>query len=318
MYGAGIVGMTGPESALLTTLVAHRERSAAFAMHYSAMSLGLSLGALLGGLFVEIDRPGTFEAAFLVATVPLAVYAIVLTRVRVPAKAPMEDSNPEEAPRGGYRRVLSDTVFLRVLTLLMFVIVFAGGQFEVAYPAYAVGVAGVDTRVVGYSFAFGSVTVIGGMLVMLRLLEGRRRTRVLYVGLAFASGSWLLVLASGHLGDGLAAAGLCLAMIVFAIAETTWAPTYFPLVNELAPDDLRGRYNALSATVEGGGRVIAPLLAGYLMQLGWGDQLMVVLAVGTAAAGLLLPGIERRISREANTIGETDIAPETVAEVGIG
>jgi MFS family permease len=118
----------------------------------------------------------------------------------------------------------------------------------------------------------------------------------------FASGTWLVVLASGHVGGGfIAAAGMCLAMILFGFAETMWSPTYLPLVNELAPDDLRGRYNALSAMVQGGGLVIAPLLAGYLLQLGWGDALMLVLAAGAATAALFLGGLERRLSPETNT-----------------
>jgi len=309
LYGAGIAGITGPESALLATLVASRQRSSAFAMHYAATSLGLSLGALAGGLFVDINRPFTFEISFVVATVPLATYALALVQVPVSAsdRTGGDVASDEPAGRGGYRRVLSDRVFLRVLAFLSFIIVFAGGQFEVAYPAYAVGVAHVTTRAIGYSFAFGSATVIVGMIVMLRVLDGRRRTRVIYIAAAFASSCWLIVLASGHSGGGvLAAAGMCLAMVVFAVAETMWAPTYLPLVNELAPEDLRGRYNGLSATVEGGGRVVAPLLAGYLLQLGWGDALMIVLALGTASAVLFLAGIERRLAPEANIIRSSE------------
>lgn len=319
LYGAGIAGITGPEAALLATLVDSRLRSTAFAMHYAAMSLGLSLGALGGGMFVDIRRPVTFQMGFVVTTIPLAVYALALTRVAVPANEPKEndDAGTDETAGGdGYRRVVSDGVFLRVLAFYLFVIVFAGGQFEVAYPAYAVGVAGVGTRVVGYSFAFGALTVIAGMIFMLRILQGRRRTRVIYVAAAFASGCWLLVLASAHVGGGFAAAaGMCLAMILFGVAETMWAPTYLPLVNELAPDNLRGRYNALSATVDGAGRVIAPLLAGYLLQLGWGDALMLLLAGGIAAAVLFLAGIERRLSSEANTIGGSS---EVVSEAMMG
>jgi MFS family permease len=44
-----------------------------------------------------------------------------------------------------------------------------------------------------------------------------------------------------------AVALLLLAAAVFALGETLFAPVWSTLVNELAPDHLRGRYNALSA-----------------------------------------------------------------------
>lgn len=303
LYGLGIAGMGGPESALLATMIARHQRSAAFAMHYAALSLGLSLGALAGGLFVDIDRASTFEVGFFVATAPLIVYALALTRV-APERTDVDEPSTEgTVPSVGYRQVLADTTFLRILAFLLCVIVFSGGQFEVAYPAYVVGVAGLGTHVIGYSFAFGSLTLVVGTLFMLRVLDGRRRTRVIYIAAAFASSCWLVVLLSGHINSRIGAAvGMCLAMVLFAVAETMWSPTYMPLVNELAPDRLRGRYNALSATVEGGGRVIAPIMAGYLLQLGWGDALMLLLAAGTASAALFMAGIERRLPAGANLI----------------
>jgi MFS family permease len=309
-YGIGIAGMGSPESTLLATVVPRRQRSAGFAMHYASMSVGLSLGALAGGLFVDINRATTFEMGFFVASVPLIVYAVALTRIVTPANPSTDPDEPVAdggGPSDGYRRVLSDRIFLRVLGFLLCVIVFAGGQFEVAYPAYVVGVAGLGTDVIGYSFAFGSLTVVVGTLFMLRVLDGRRRTRVIYVAVACASSCWLVVLLSGHIASTIGASlGMCVAMVLFAVAETMWSPTYMPLVNELAPDRLRGRYNALSATTEGVGRVVAPVVAGLLLQLGWGDALMVLLAVGTASAALFMAGLERRLPLGANLISASD------------
>ena len=305
MYGVGVAGMTGPEFALLAVLVPSTKRSAAFAMHYAAMSLGLSLGALGGGLLLSLDRPASFEIGFAFATIPFALYAVVLRGVPVPTTRPDRDSDqPTTEPHGGYRSVLADRTFLRLLAMLFSVVLFAGGQFEVAYPAYAVGVAHVTPRVVGYSFAAGSLIVVIGTLFVLRELTGYRRTRVLYLGMGFAATSWLLVLASAHVGGGTAAAvGLCIAMMIFALAEITWAPTYMPMVNDVAPENLRGRYNALVATVIGAGWIAAPLMAGFLLQAGWGDGLMLLLAAGCVLTTPIIRGIEHQIPADANVIG---------------
>ncbi|MDP9296017.1 MAG: MFS transporter, partial [Actinomycetota bacterium] len=103
--------------------------------------------------------------------------------------------------------------------------------------------------------------------------------------------------------------GLCIAMIVFALAESIWAPSFMPMVNDIAPEDLRGRYNALIATVDGAGRVVAPLVAGFLLEAGWGDGLMILLATGCVLLTPIIHQIERRIPPRANVIGEGTTEP---------
>lgn len=309
IYGAGLAGLAGPEYTLLATVVPKAQRSAAFALQYSAVSLGLSFGALLGGLVVDLERPITFELAFAACALPYAVYGAFLSRVRVlPAEsiedeAGSHDRDAAHVPSGGYRRVLADRVFLRVLAAMLLVIVFSGTQLDAAYPVFVVGVGGASTRLIGYAFMVNALMIVLGQLAVLRLLEGHRRTRAFLLATGLAVLCWVIVLLSAQLGGGtMAMAGFVVALMVFAIAELMWAPTYMPLVNDLAPDDLRGRYNALNGTIDGVGRVIGPLLAGYLLQFGLGDVLMVILAGGTAAAAVVFAGIERRLPADANLI----------------
>ena len=315
IYGIGLASLSGPEYTLLATVVPRAKRSAAFALQYSAVTLGISIGALLGGLAVDIERPQTFELAFVACAVPYAVYAILLSRVKVMADATTEVDEPDGAggasgrPAGGYRRVLADRVFLRVLAAMFLVIVFSGTQFDAAYPVFVVGVGGASTRLIGYAFVANALMIVLSQLIVLRLLEGHRRTRAFMLATGFAVLCWIIVLVSAHLGGGAAAMlGFVVALMVFAVAEVMWAPTYMPLVNDLAPDDLRGRYNAMNGTIDGVGRVVGPLLAGYLLQFGLGDLLMIVLATGTAASALVIVGIERRLPAEANLICREDAA----------
>ena len=52
---------------------------------------------------------------------------------------------------------------------------------------------------------------------------------------------------------------------VFAFGETLLQPTIPALVNDLAPDHLRGRYNAVSSGSFQLAAVIAPPIAGFLI-----------------------------------------------------
>ena len=58
---------------------------------------------------------------------------------------------------------------------------------------------------------------------------------------------------------------------VFALGETLLQPTIPALVNDLAPDHLRGRYNALSSAAFQLAAIIAPPISGVLVGHGLGS-----------------------------------------------
>ena len=74
---------------------------------------------------------------------------------------------------------------------------------------------------------------------------------------------WGITLAGGRLGGGATAVAVfALAMVVFAIGETLLSPTLAPMVNDLAPDELRGRYNGVSTLAWTTGYMAGPVLGG--------------------------------------------------------
>ena len=72
---------------------------------------------------------------------------------------------------------------------------------------------------------------------------------------------------------------------VFAFGETLLQPTIPALVNDLAPDHLRGRYNALSSGAFQLAAVIAPPIAGFLIGRALGDVYIGLLVVGCLVSG---------------------------------
>jgi MFS family permease len=351
LFGLGSVAITAPESTLLATAVPKERRSAAYALQYTGMSVGWSVGALLGGWFVDLSRPETFGVAFAIAALPFLAYAGVIACLSkrspyeegevddsvatgegaVPVYPAMiedaarplyppvatpgaEGARPAEKGgdaggadarrRSGYRLVLRDRVFLQILGYFFLVITFAGVQLDATFPPYAVGVGGVSTRVIGLAFAANTIVIVASQLFVLRSLVGRRRTRALVVSSLFGCLCWLIVLAAGHAGgDTLASLGFVLAMMTFALAEATWSPCLAPMVNDIAPSRLRGRYNALLGTVDSAGRIVGPIFAGFLLGAGLGDALVALLAAVTACGALLALRLERRVPESANRVG---------------
>ena len=112
-------------------------------------------------------------------------------------------------------------------------------------PAYARSVGEISTQGLGFAFAANTLVIVLLQLVVLQRIEGHRRTRVIAVMAAVWAVSWLLLGATGLVSGTWGATMLVAACAsVFAFGETLLQPTVPALVNDLAPDHLRGRYNA--------------------------------------------------------------------------
>ncbi|MGZ8747886.1 MAG: MFS transporter [Mycobacterium sp.] len=138
---------------------------------------------------------------------------------------------------------------------------------------------------------------------MLRALAGRRRTTAVSLACAIWAVAWSLALLFGYAGDGwFAVAGFILAMVVFGIAETALSPTLPAIVNDLAPDHLRGRYNGVSALGWTTGFFVGPAIAGFALGADAGGALLAVLVGGCGVAALWAARLGRRLPKAANII----------------
>ncbi|MDQ4212583.1 MFS transporter [Microbacterium sp. ASV81] len=297
-------------NALIATVVDGELRQQYFGVNFALVNLGIGVGGIIGGFFVDVHQPVTFTAIFLAdaasAVVPMALLLGPLRHIRTHA-----DPEAPDAPVDGYRQILRRPAVLS-LTLLTFVAVFIGyGQMEAGFPAYARQVSGVSTQVIGFSFAVNTAVIVLLQFAVLKLITGRRRTRVMQVMALIWATSWVLLGLTGLLPDSLAAAiGVLAFMGVFAFGETMLQPTVPAIYNDLASDRNRGRYNAINAAAFQGGAIAGPIAAGLLLgegRQGWFIGAMVAGSLGVCALALVL---ERRVPAAANGVPAGD---ETVA-----
>ncbi len=80
------------QSTLLAALSPADRRHATFAMQRVMMNLGIGVGALVGGLIADTDRPGTFLALFLLDAVTFVVYLGVVLREPCPSRTSHTES----------------------------------------------------------------------------------------------------------------------------------------------------------------------------------------------------------------------------------
>jgi MFS family permease len=144
----------------------------------------------------------------------------------------------------GYAEVVRDRRFRLVFALNLVFVGIGVGQIENAFPAFATEVGGASPRILGIAFAADTLVIVLCQFWVTARMRGRRRTRGLMLESVFWAAAWALALSAASLG----APYLFVAVaVLFACAEMLHSPTIPAIVNDLAPDHLRGRYNAAGA-----------------------------------------------------------------------
>jgi MFS family permease len=296
---------------LLAAITPADRRHAGYALQRVSTNLGFGIGGAVAGLIAVSARPGTFTALFLVDAATYAVFLALL--ILVPGDGAADE---HVADTGGYATVLRHRVFLALLGLNVVFVTAGYAQLE-TLPVFAKDHAHVGEGAIGLVFLVNSLVIVVAQLPATRLVEGRRRMAALALMTAVWAAAWLLVLGAGAwLSAGAAAAVIILAGGVFAIGECLQGPTQQALVADLAPDDLRGRYMALSTTSWSVGWIAGPALGALVLQQEplalWPAAAALCLAAG--AGGLLL---ERRLPKAVRLTPSADFEvtpPESAPE----
>jgi MFS family permease len=290
------------QSTILASLTSESERQRVFGLQFALLNLGIGTGGLISGWVVNVDRPITFQAIYVADAVTyLAPLIILLSMPRVGRRLVerAHDAPDETHARGGYRAVLRDRPFRRFVAFGLVLTTFGYAQIEVGFTAFATDVAGVTPRIVGWALAANTLMIVLSQLYVIRVLDGRSRTRSLAaVGGIFAV-SWLILGAAG-LVDGrnalLASLGVIACATVFAVGETLLSPVMPALTNALASDALRGRYNAMTSMIWGISGIVGPITAGPLIGGGLGEAWVVLVVCGSLVASALALSLRRQLT----------------------
>ncbi|MFI2710407.1 MFS transporter [Micromonospora sp. NPDC018662] len=292
LVAVGSSAIWAGQNTILASLTGDGERQRVFGLNFALLNLGIGVGGLISGAVVDVARPATFQAVYLLDAVSYLTPALILLTLphvgRRPAMA--ADAGDAAPAAGGYLAVLRDRPFRRLVVFGLVLTTCGYAQIEVGFAAYSVRVVEVTPRVVAWALAANTVMIVLSQLLVLRRLEGRSRTGALAaVGAVFAV-AWLVLGAAGVVGGGnalLAALGVVACSAIFGFGETMLSPIMPALTNALATDELRGRYNAMSSMIFGISGVVGPVTAGPLIGAAGGRVWVAVVVGGCLAASLL-------------------------------
>ncbi|MFD5201595.1 MFS transporter [Streptomyces sp. NPDC058375] len=268
VLGAGTAVMQPALATMLVWCSSAATRTRAFAMQFFLQNLGLGLGGLVGGQLVDVDRPASFTMLFLIEAAMFVVLGVVVTTVRMPRTASLGDARPSNeaaaATGGGLRALLSHRAMVQ-LCVLGFVLFFACyGQFESGLAAYGTEAAGIEPSTLGFALAANTAVIVVAQFVVLRLVERRRRSRVIAaVGLIWAF-AWLVAgyAGLGHGSQAMATAAFISTYALFGLGEAMLSPTVAPLVADLAPESMVGQYNSAFALCKQLALAVGPAVGG--------------------------------------------------------
>jgi MFS family permease len=122
--------------------------------------------------------------------------------------------------------------------------------------------------------------------------------------------SWAVIASSDAVSGGAAVLLVVVGLGMFGLGETLWAPVAPAVVNDLATEELRGRYNALQGMTWTVSMIIGPALAGLLIGNGLVHLWVACTVGGTAVASLLFLGLRRHLTplQDGRRAGQVELA----------
>jgi MFS family permease len=250
----------GPSSTLLSRIVDADHRQRAFGFNFMLVNLGIGFGGLVSASIVDLHHPSSFVLLYTFnAGITMLGGLIVLSLWRY--GGPIREHHDDTALRNqGWRDVLRDRRLRRYVVASLVMMIGGYGSQEAGFSLFVVNNLKLPVHVIGIIFFFNTSTIVGAQLFVLNHIEGRSRTRVMATVALFWFVFWVILDAALAMPKVLAIVSLCGAMIVFALGETMLSPVGPALINEIAPEHLRGRYNAAAGLSWGAAGTLAPAI----------------------------------------------------------
>ncbi|MEV0267459.1 MFS transporter [Hamadaea sp. NPDC050747] len=308
---------------ILSSVTEEHERQKTFGLNFTLLNLGIGVGSVIAGSIVDIERPSTFQLIYTLDAVAYLIPFLNLLFMRGVGQRlvqPAATGDQPAARKAGYREVFSHRGFRRLLAFSVVMTISGYAQIEVGFTAFAIDVAHVKERVVALAFTANTLVIVLAQLIVVRLIQGRSRTRILALVGVIMGASWLILGVAGVV-DGRNAVISSIAVIacaaVFAFGETLISPVNPTLINALATDELRGRFNALGSMVWSISGIVGPVTAAPLIAGGRAGIWVALTVGGCLIASLLALSLRRLITAEQDgrelPSAETVSRPQPIA-----
>lgn len=301
-YLVGILAAIGgssiwpPQSAMIARITPPEHRQRVYGIQFMLLNAGLGAGGLVGSLMVIANDAASFERLYYLNAASYVSYFLIALTLKV-GRGP-ETHPEEEISEGGYREVFQDRAMVRLSLSSLLMLVSGYASIEAGLSLFATVHVGLSPKWLGVIFGVNTATIVLAQTFVLKWSHRKSRSRLLTgVGLLWAV-SWVVVALSVPTGGVTAVILLCISQFIFALGETLWSPIAPALANELAPANLRGRYNALSSLQWNVANAVGPLIAALTLGQDLAYLWIGVLLLGCLIAAILMSKLSQILTAE--------------------
>jgi MFS family permease len=171
------------------------------------------------------------------------------------------------------------------------------GSLDAGFSLFVVNDLHLSVHAIGIMFFFNTSTIVLAQLWVLNRIEGRSRTKVMATTATLWFIFWVILDLALRVPKIAAFVALCAAMVIFAIGETMLSPVGPALVNDIAPEHLRGRYNAAQGLTWGVAGSAAPAITAIYFANGLGNWWPLSTGLTALGGGLLMLNLRRHLTR---------------------
>jgi MFS family permease len=280
-------------AALIADLTPAGERVTAYAVYRLAVNAGVAAGPAVAGFVAE----RSFLLLFVGDAITSAVYGLIAVFFLPPDRERVQERrrNASAVAAGGQsphwmRTILRDRAFVGfLLPSAMIALVIHQGYATLPLHVHAEGYS---------SSVYGLLMSVNGILIITLELWLTGLTRRIPARVAIALGMLLSGIGFGATGWAHAVPALVASVVIWTFGEMCLSPVAAAYVADLAPEELRGRYQGAFAMTFSMGLVLAPIVGTTLLgiepKLLWGA----CLAVGALAALMVSKGQVRAPTAE--------------------
>ena len=293
LVALGNAGIWPPQNTMMARMVSEDARQKFFGLQFMMLNLGLGLGGMISSFIVRVDDPRSFVRLFIIDGVSYFVFFLFIASLR--GIGDRLETEHDDKTVGSYREVLRDRRLLKMTGISILLLTCGYASMDAGIPALLTTFGGLSVSQLGPLWAVNTSVVVVLQISILKRLEGRSRTRLFgLVGMTWAL-SWL-VLGTGVYVKSATFVIACVSTAIFAVGETIWSPIGSALQNAIAPEHLRGRYNAIGALAWVFASAVGPVLSGVMLGHGLEMAWLGIIALGSLTAGLLGMRLQRHLT----------------------
>lgn len=294
MSALGTLMIWPPQTVMISRASPEENRQKVFAFNFMLFNLAIGFGGIFAASIIREGDLRSFQTLYILDGLSYIIYLIVIASIKGDFLASPEERAKET---GGYRDVFRDRIFVKITSGGLIYTIFGYASLNGGIAIFITQHLDLSPKWVGIVLTANTVAIFLLQGAVLRVISPRNKFEVLpWLGWIWAL-SWVVVAISAFTRGFTAGVLIAISQVVFAVGEMIWSPTLPAVANELAPDNLRGRYNAISGMQWNVASVFGPALVGLLIGRGYTSQWLALMIVGCLVPIAIMKSAQRDVAK---------------------